>query len=429
MRPVYISSGGFVQIDNLSTLRARILPKHVGTMLVVYLVHVRPFLALISPQNPVINNNFIFPTAQGHWHTQSYMQMIPRESQRRINKTLGLEDINDVHIRYLRETNPSVLTPAMWERLKTDNGGGCALPAAAPEQLPSSEIIQQWRTLQTGTLSPSLQTSLSTMALGSRTPSPAISDASLSSSGVLLPCQYSLPLNTAVPELKSSFSSWSSSSTSPLATSPGWAPNSSAESNWDPMMDPNDFFLPTASQTYGPLTVSTSHQQFDYNNSAYSNANSPALTAPPSPTKILSQHVPQGGISLMGFIPWEAEKKTEKPNRKPAAKRKINAKNKDKVINSKSMKKGTGKTSKRGSRRTSLKTEDEDEIVSSCSTTGSVTRILDNLGLTNAVLNRDRDCPKRRGTLSRGKGATVEDPDERTNFMLANLGLTKFVTK
>lgn len=131
----------------------------------------------------------------------------------------------------------------------------------------------------------------------------------------------------------------------------------------------------------------------------------------------------------MGFIPWEAEKKTEKPNRKPAAKRKINAKNKDKVINSKSMKKGTGKTSKRGSRRTSLKTEDEDEIVSSCSTTGSVTRILDNLGLTNAVLNRDRDCPKRRGTLSRGKGATVEDPDERTNFMLANLGLTKFVTK
>lgn len=131
-----------MQIDNLITLRARILPRHVGTMLVVYLLHVRPFLALISPRNPVVSSNLLFPTAQGHWDTQSYMHLISRESQQRINKSLCLEDINDVHIRYLRQTNPASLTPAMWERLNADHVG-CTLPVAAPEQLPSSKILQQ----------------------------------------------------------------------------------------------------------------------------------------------------------------------------------------------------------------------------------------------------------------------------------------------
>ncbi|QDS71455.1 hypothetical protein FKW77_003854 [Venturia effusa] len=420
-RPIYVFSTGHVQIDNFSTTRWRVLPKHVGTMLVVYLVHVRPFLAQISPRNPVASSSFLFPTAQGHWHTQSYLNLIRRESQQRIGKSLDLEDINDVHIRYLKETSPVSLTPSMWNRLNAEHGG-CSLPPAAPDQLPSSDIIQQWKSLQTGTLSPSLYNSVGTMGISSRTPSPAISDTSLGSPGVLLPCQYSFPIAPTIPELKTSFSAWSSSSNSPLSSSPVWTPISSAELGWDAMMDPNDSFLIPTTQAYGSFPVPTPHQQFEYNTSSSNVPSSAPVTASNSP-----KHVPQGGISLMGFIPWEAEKENEKPASRSASKRKTNGKNKDKVINSKAMKKspkGT-KTGKRTSRSASLKSEDDDSLVS-C-TNGSVTRILENLGLTNAVLNRDRSCRKRRVTMSRVK--EVEDPVKQTDRMLENLGLTNFVTK
>lgn len=119
------------------------------------------------------------------------------------------------------------------------------------------------------------------MAIASRTPSPAISDTSLSSSGVLLPCQYSLP-----------------------------------------------------------------HTR-------------------------------------------EAEKKNDKPSKSVSKRKTNNNKSMDKVMNSKAMKnlpQGT-KTGKRGSRSASLKTEEEDELVSS---TGSVTRILDNLRLTSSLEPRPR---------------------------------------
>ncbi|KAE9964022.1 hypothetical protein BLS_008721 [Venturia inaequalis] len=420
IRPIYISSGGFVQIDNLNTLRARILPRHVGTMLVVYLVHVRPFLARISPLNPVASSNFLFPTAQGHWHTQSYMQLMPRESQQRISKRLSLDDINDVHIRYLKVTNPASLTTTMWERLKADNGG-CTLPVAASRQPPSSEINQHWKALQTSTPSPSLYTSFDTMAIASRTPSPAISDASLSSSGVLLPFQYSLPATAAIPEIKTSFSAWSSSSDSSLCSSPAWTPT---EPRMDAMLEP--CWHEQGRQTYAPFPVSSQHQQFDNSHSTYTNASGAATIVAPSPPPI--NHVPQGGISLMGFIPWEAEKKSEKTTSRTTSKRKSNnSKNKDKIINSKAMKKST-KMGKRTSRQASLKTEDEEEIVARHGTNGSVSRILENLGLTNAVLNQaEQGSPKRRGTMLRGKAGEVEDPVKQTDRMLANLGLTEFV--
>ncbi|TID13948.1 ATP-dependent DNA helicase tlh1 [Venturia nashicola] len=427
IRPIYISSGGFVQIDNLNTLRARILPKHVGTMLVVYLIHVRPFLARISPLNPVASSNFLFPTAQGHWHTQSYMQLMPRESQRRISKSLSLDDINDVHIRYIKETNPASLTAAMWERLKANQGGG-TLPVAVPNQLPSSEITQQWKALQTSTPSPSFYNSFDTMAIASRTPSPAVSDASLSSSGVLLPFQYSLPSTSAIPEIKTSFSAWSSSSDSSLCSSPAWTPTSTQEPRLDAMFEP--CWLEPGRQAYAPFPVSSQHQHIDPSNSPYPNASGTTAIAPPPPSP--TNHVPQGGISLMGFIPWEAEKKSEKPTSRNNSKRKANNnKNKDKIINSKAMKKSpkNPKAGRRTSRQASLKTEDEEEIVARHSTNGSVSRILENLGLTNAVLKQaERGSRKRRETMLRGKaGLAVADPVEQTDRMLANLGLTKFV--
>lgn len=133
----------------------------------------------------------------------------------------------------------------------------------------------------------------------------------------------------------------------------------------------------------------------------------------------------------MGFIPWEAEKKSDKPASRAASKRKSNnSKNKDKIINSKAMKKSPKitKSGRRTSRQASLKTEDEEEIVAQHTTNGSVSRILENLGLTNAVLNQaERGSRKRRGTMLRGKAGVVEDPVKQTDRMLANLGLTNFV--
>jgi hypothetical protein len=172
---------------------------------------------------------------------------------------------------------------------------------------------------------------------------------------------------------------------------------------------------------HASFSVPTTHHHFEYTNPGYPIiAGSGSPIAPPSPVKRIPNAEIQGGISIMGFIngyPPQNRKHTANP--KSAAKKK---KKNNKVLKNPPMKSSKNvKAGKRGSR--SEQSDDDDDATLP---TGSVTLILDNLGLTSSVLKREPDAEKQQVTfLPPG----VDDPIKQTDRMLANLGLTKFVTK
>jgi len=361
--------------------RIRTLPKHVGTLMVIYLAHVRPFLAKISPHHPAISSNFLFPTAEGHWHTESYTVLIPRESQSRLNKTLVLEDINEAYyMRSIKEIGRNSLSQAMWGRPDVDSGG-YARQLGNSEQLPSSEILQQLRTQQF------------------RTPSPSNSDISLANQV-------------------------SDSSQFPLCTTsfPCWTPSPSPDVVADPMSAPDYFssIIP--------------YQHYSFSASGHSSI---AGTAPPSPVRRVPHIEPQGSITRLAFIdgyPKQARKHTANP--KSAAKAKNKKSKQSKVLKTTPPKKSpkSVKAAIRGTQNQSQQNNDDDETTSSAGSIRSADMILENLGLTSSflknevheqgVLNNTEHAPE-----PTSLAACVNDPITHTNKMLSNLRLQFLVTK
>ncbi|TKA81366.1 hypothetical protein B0A49_00273 [Cryomyces minteri] len=88
----------------------------VSKLLVVYLVSVRPFFATLAADHPIARSGRLFedenePSFQ--WSTQRYREIVRRETQARLGKSLTIEKINSVLVRHLKAVEPELVAPGM----------------------------------------------------------------------------------------------------------------------------------------------------------------------------------------------------------------------------------------------------------------------------------------------------------------------------
>ena len=89
----------------------RLLGPQVGTLLVLYIVEVLPFLrrrqlAGVSGHEALVRSNHLFPDEMTHWDLERYEGVVKRESKRRLGVEMDLKGYKAVFLAISKRFNP-----------------------------------------------------------------------------------------------------------------------------------------------------------------------------------------------------------------------------------------------------------------------------------------------------------------------------------